>query len=692
MSSAPHKALEWLEQAKAKLSPELIQQLEKERIQNATANSNPTTSSSENSATSPAYSQHSSNRNSETNCGEPNSSQNRNSDSRGCGESSSPTSSSKSTNSSNRTIPSNSEGQGQSRTNREVESRTESVGRNQVGLRPDTNREGLGTKQKSSVDYAPLAFDEPSEMYAFFHDDILSGRRAFHKWQAEMNVLVGDRSYTQDNPLKLILAACNGSGKDSFFISPVAVFLAACLIRHKIVITSSSFKQIHTQTEPYIVAYCEKINKKLMDMGFIDRPIFDIIQGQITCLLTGSVIFMFVTDEPSKAEGHHPFDDYADAEMTIIVNEAKSISQEIFKALTRCTGYTRWLEVSSTGKTSGHMYEAHCMSVEYPRPYEAGKWYSRKITVYDCPHISQNSIEEDAVLFGGRDTEFFRSKNLSEYTSIGERIVVSLEKYNLCIANPPKWNNDNRLTGGIDLSGGRDETVTASRRGNKMEKLTGCRVLDAVLLVEYLDKIDFPEHGFVKGETTIYADAGGQGDPIIDMLRSKGWKVIPVLNQTPPRNKKLYKNRGTETWFNFGNAVKLRDVILIDDPLFKAQLINRHYELPDNDKIALLPKKEEKALGNNSPDRADAVVLSFIGYQTVSSRELTESIKAKVNGKENLYGITQAELVDHMSDKRFKLMDGSTLTSPRKIRETPAVLTQKNYIKELLEGHNANRN
>lgn len=550
----------------------------------------------------------------------------------------------------------------------------------------ETGQQSLDSYQDTSVKFTALAFDNPAEMYAVFSEDIRLGRKHFHKWQAEMNLLVVGDNFTVDKPLKLVVNACNGSGKDSFFISPVAVFLAACRIRHKVVITSKSHRQIATQTEPYIVAYCTRVN------DYFGQQIFDIKQGHIKCIPSGSEIKLFVSDDPNNIEGEHPFDDYVGAELTVIINEAKGIGRDIFQAFSRWTGYTRWLEVSSSGKTEGHMYDAYCMSIPYPTKYILGKWYSRKITVYDCPHITTSSMQEDIILCGGETSEFFRSKYLSEFTSVDEAVVVTKDKVDDCLKNPPKWNNDTRIVGGLDLSGGRDETALVSRAGNKMLKLDTCRIKDAPLLIKYLDEILFPTHSFVKGVTPIYTDAGGMGEPICDMLVALDWKIIKVLNQEKAANKKLYKNRGTNNWFNFGNAVKLRDIILLPDEKFLKQLSNRHYDLPDNDRLGLVSKEEERANGFESPDRADAVVLAFIGFEISTTARVRELKKAIVS-KNSLTSVTQKDLVKHMEDRRFNGFEGINLRgrggrTNLATQHSTEQFSQKTFIEEQLKTYN----
>src|SRR5204863_301163 len=155
---------------------------------------------------------------------------------------------------------------------------------------------------------------------------------------------------TSQHPYKFVLIGNNGSGKDKFIIAPFAIWFTLTKIRSRVIITTASGTQLTSQTEPYIKDLCEKVN------SFFGTEIYRIRQRYIKCLLTGSEIRLFATDEKGRAEGYHPMD--TDSEMAIIVNEWKSVDDEITKALRRCTGFNYWLGISSAGEDSGAFYRA----------------------------------------------------------------------------------------------------------------------------------------------------------------------------------------------------------------------------------------------------------------------------------------------------------------------------------------------
>lgn len=514
-------------------------------------------------------------------------------------------------------------------------------------------------QQTNSNRYSCLAFDNPAQLYAYFRPSIQSGDKNFHKWQAEELIRISANDYTIEHPLKLLLPACNGSGKDSYVIAPTAIWLSLCKIRHRTIITSASYNQINTQTEPYIVELANTINEHF------GEKIFDIIKGLITCNLTGSEIRLFVTDEPGRVEGYHPFDDTPGAEMTVILNEAKSIPDEIIEATARWTGFTRWIEVSSTGLDTGKFFEKCQFAVEYPNEYHNNEWYMRRITVYDCPHISKSQLQDDARLFGGITSAFYRSKNLSEFTNAeGEPTVISKEQIRECIEVNVKWDGDCIISAGLDLALGGDEVVLISRKGNLVNKLSAFRQRDATVLRDLLIAI-FPSHGITK-DTAIYTDASGLGEPVCNMLRELGWNIIMIKNNTRAYKPNLFANRGTELYFSFAVHISMLSInlgSLTSDSKLCGQLSNRHYDRPDNDKIKLWDKKDEKksTLLGNSPDRADALILAFANFQTTESRSNRRERQDKL--LKNVKRITQTELVEVMSQTRYAGYEGDIPSS-----------------------------
>lgn len=482
--------------------------------------------------------------------------------------------------------------------------------------------------------YKKMDFEDAVDMLCFLDESLGSGQRVLHPWQMETLVFLSRTKFTTKIPLRFYMAAANGSGKDAYVNAPIALFLTLCKIRHRCIITSSSYNQLKTQTQSYLRSLCSRANAKLAEMGISEKA-FLIKRDHIVCTLTGSEIVLFVTDDPGKAEGFHPFPDYAEAELCIIINEAKSINADISDALSRCT-FNRWIEISSPGSTNGRFYNSIKSGLHYPAPFVAGIKYCRRVTSFDCPHISREKIEQDRLEYG-ENSIIFRSKHLAEFTSIDENVVVTREAIQKCLnLSKDKIDIGLPVRAGLDLAGGGDENALYVFDNNVCigHETFRARDTDGVTinaLIAFFHKYN------LKAEN-IFADDGGIGQGILDNLAGKGWPVNRVRNQWSPIVKNgMYGNRGAELWFNFARFVQECIVVLpSDDTTLHDQLSSRFYRQGEtNGKLFLESKAEARLKGHGSPDRADGVVLAFTGLTIADFRgENVKSTKIKIKSYE----------------------------------------------------------
>lgn len=466
--------------------------------------------------------------------------------------------------------------------------------------------------------FEKLDIPDPGMFVNIYNEQINRGDVTLHKWQDETLVEIGTVKPTAQHPYKLCLITCNGSGKDAFIIASTVCWFAACKIRARVIVTSSSGVQLTSQTEGYIRALCHRVNE------FHGCEIFRIRQRYITCRLSGSEIRLFATDEEGKAEGYHPLE--PNAEMLIVVNEGKSVTEEIHKALRRCSGYNYWLEVSTPGEPFGAFYKA------------ATTWSNvRRVDYTMCPHLSADEIEADRLEYG-EDSELFRSKNLALFTTVSgstvipqtlvTKILERCKRGDIPIINLP------HLRIGLDLAAGGDECSVTGTKGNQVVKEVCFREKDTEVSADRIDYILKNDFGLDKTCEHIYADDGGVGRSIIDKLIHKGWKINRVLNQSPPISGSiLYGNRGAENWYRIKRILEeyLFDISKLSQKTLE-QLYTRHYrDRATTAKLFLESKQEARNNGRPSPDRADSLILSLTGLTVEDFRKGEIVAKPKDN-------------------------------------------------------------
>jgi hypothetical protein len=462
-----------------------------------------------------------------------------------------------------------------------------------------------------------LDFRDPYEMLLFLDDALLAQRDKLYDWQKQFMVDFAREEWSAARPFRGVVRAANGSGKDKYIIAACYTWFLQKFKDSVAIVTSSSAPQLDRQTNTYIKQLADAYNSVIGDTVWkINARHYEFLPNNATGEL-------FVTDESGRAEGWHP--KVTGGKLAIFTSESKSIPEEIFIALARCTGFTHRVDVSSPGIQAGHFYNVCQPGMSTNRkdiesPLETDKWIQYHVTAYDCTHLSRSYIEDLKTLMpGGESGAAFKSCVLAEFGDTDGLTVVSyVHIWRACkdVQKMVGWLKDDYNTGGLDLSAGGDETVLSVRNGNRLLKVIPFKFNNTTDTENFLVE-KFKEHGLDNPKAQVFADAGGLGKPIIDHLREKGWTNIRyVLNQAKAHDYRVYGNRGTEMWFNFAKFLELGELWLVEDVKLTNQLATRYYRILEGKTHKLESKLQARAAGRPSPDRADSVVLAFSNYKS----------------------------------------------------------------------------
>src|SRR6516164_2087647 len=168
-------------------------------------------------------------------------------------------------------------------------------------------------------------------------------------------------------------AACaNFTGKTSVLFPVCALWTLYCFPRSRIMYLSATGAQVKNQ---FFAALAR----------FRFRPVFSGWQWLETELRNreGGFLFGRSTDSGGNIEGIH---DQPDSPAALLVDEVKSVADDVLEALERCSTRYR-LFMSSTGQASGGFYQI-CTS-------RAHLWRTFRVTSSMCPHVEPATIETD---------------------------------------------------------------------------------------------------------------------------------------------------------------------------------------------------------------------------------------------------------------------------------------------------------
>ena len=428
---------------------------------------------------------------------------------------------------------------------------------------------------------------------------------------------------------KVAVSAPNGAGKSSKINATIIVRTICVKPQAKVIVTSADARQISEQIWPAVERH-----KHLMreENGWHWTEHDHTIRSP-----KGGFVIMFTTKDPGRAEGWHAEFDAGngiDSPCVIIVDEAKSVEEQIFEAFSaRCT-FNGLFYISSTGLMQGSFYRAMCGEGGFKR-YSLG--------LKDCPHIPRQRVDE--LLEEYRDNPehpLLRSTLYGEFMDFtGDKgRFCTLTDIKKCMENPPD-RRAGETVAFADFAGGGNENVLAVRRGNLVKVIRCWKEHDEMRAVGQFISL-FREEGLEPG--MIWGDNAGAGKPIIARFHDLGWPINRYNGGADALRPSDYANRNSEIWEFAGRDIKNLKVILPNDEKLHAQIVSRIRGADNKGRIRAEPKDDMIERGIPSPDRADAV----LGAMAIKGLILTNTKADELNW---LKHISQDE-----ADKLYDLM------------------------------------
>jgi phage terminase large subunit len=306
----------------------------------------------------------------------------------------------------------------------------------------------------------------------------------------------------------------------------------------------------------------------------------------------GGFLFGRATDTSGNIEGLH---DLPESPAAILVDEAKSIRDEVLDALERChTSYR--LFMSSTGSTFCEFYRIVTA--------KSHLWRTFRIPSSMCPHVPPATIEADRE---NLKDSVFRIKHDAEWLYDEGDSMISLEHVRALIENPPE-HVPGRPAAFCDFAGAGDESVLALCKGNQAEIVDAWRSKDTMHSVgkflALFRKLDL--QGYMVGGDE------GYGHQLMDRMQEQGFYLQRFNNGRPAKRSDIYANLSAEWWSTVGQMIERRQIIIPNDEKLIAQLTSRRKLYDSKGREKLESKADLRARGVESPDRADALIGAIV--------------------------------------------------------------------------------
>lgn len=207
----------------------------------------------------------------------------------------------------------------------------------------------------------------------------------------------------------------------------------------------------------------------------------------------------------------------------------------------------------------------------------------------------------------GEDSDFFKVRVRGMFPDAGSLQFISVGDVQRCIGLEVFVGPSEPLIMGVDVARfGDDSSVIHMRQGRDAES-PGVHVyqqIDSMTLAGEVSRI-----ASEKRPDAILVDGGGVGGPVVDRLRQLGWDVIEI-NFGAKATQKGYANMRAQMWGNMRAAIQ-DGIRLPDDDDLKTDLTSVEYGYNVRNDLQLERKEDMKKRGLSSPDRADALALTY---------------------------------------------------------------------------------
>lgn len=286
----------------------------------------------------------------------------------------------------------------------------------------------------------------------------------------------------------------------------------------------------------------------------------------------------------------------------MVMDEASSIADKIWEVAegAMTTPRAMWFCFGNPTRNTGRFRE--CFG-KYKH-----RWSTRQIDSRTCKMANKAKLQEWAEDHG-EDSDFFRVRVRGEFPRqgsnqlIGSDVVHAARQANL----PVDEYLLHPIVIGVDVARfGMDETVIIVRQGRKVLDLKTYRGLDNMQVGARAAET-YRAH---QKAAALFVDEVGVGSGVVDYLKASGYPVVGVNAGARATNDKLYLNKRAEMWCRMKEWLE-GGADIPDDPDLGEQLTALEYDYTPKEQIRLEKKDDLKARGLSSPDRADALALTF---------------------------------------------------------------------------------
>jgi hypothetical protein len=383
------------------------------------------------------------------------------------------------------------------------------------------------------------------------------------------------------------------------------------------------FNALFNETKRWIRA----LPKNLQDLYDVKSEIITLASAPEDSFFTARTAR---AEQPEALAGVHS--DY----VLLLVDESSGVPDAIFEAASGSMAGPHAITILTGNpvRTTGLFYDTHHKL--------AHLWWTKKVSCVGSPRVSLDYIADMKARYGELSNAY-RVRVLGEFPRADDDTIIPFELLEAAVGRdvqtPPTavriWGLDPARFGG-------DASALAKRYGNRVEEpVKTWYGLDLMQLAGRI-KAEWDTTAPSERPTEINCDVIGMGAGVVDRLRQLNLPVVGINTaELPAVSGDHFRNLRTELWHTAKEWFASRAVRLPlpkDEDLLE-ELAGQTYDIAEGTgKIFATPKVKMKKRLGRSPDRADALLLTFAGdagrllYGMRSDSRWAEPLRRNIQG------------------------------------------------------------
>lgn len=425
-------------------------------------------------------------------------------------------------------------------------------------------------------------------------------------WQAEVMTAVAKGAR------RISVRAGHGVGK-SAFCAWLSIWHMVTRYPQKTVMTAPTAGQLFDALFAEIKFWINRLPAPIRDL-------FDMTSDKVTLKSAPEASFLSArtssADRPEALAGIHS------EHVLLIGDEASAIPEPVFEsAAGSMSGHSACtILIGNPTRNTGLFFRTH---------HElSSEWRTFHVSCLSSSRVAKDFVEQIRTTYGP-ESNAFRVRVLGEFALRDDDTLIAAELVDSAMSRDIALNEQEPLVYGVDVARfGDDRSVLCKRRGNVVMPMHTWQGLDLMQLTGAIvneAKLDKPAE--------VCVDSIGLGSGVADRLREVFAEMklaIAVrdvnVSESNAMNPQAYKLRD-ELWLSVKEWLNQRAGRLPVDQELRAELVGPTYSFMSNGRVRVEPKADMKKRGLRSPDKADALALTFA------------SIASRVGGRSPRWGM-----------------------------------------------------